>query len=157
VAPVPLDYFGQGNVVVDCNQEHTLHVQITNGDGRTASRDYVYFPCPNSQVLGASMDKLAYFQSSGSALLTVNGYALRSDYQLTVNVTDDASNSHFTEHLSLDAAGFPNTVTQQIDLGALPVPTSPLGSSVVIELKTLNATGAAAQDGNIIAGFTLFK
>jgi hypothetical protein len=156
---LPLTYFGQGSPVVDCNLEQPLHVKVTNGDGRSQTKDYPYFPCPNSQVLGASMNALVYSKSGGgAALLTVTGYALRSDYELTVSATDDFANSSFTEKINLNAAGFPNSVVQQIDLGALPTPVSANGSRVVIEIRTLNAVGADAQaSGHIIAGFTLLQ
>jgi hypothetical protein len=111
---------------------------ITNGDGRKYTWAKQFFHGPNSIIESADLDALTYsVQAHKNPLLIITGYALRSDYTLRINGTLGNSVQPFSEDLAFPIGGFPTSATQEIDLGALPVP---LGQKDIynVELKIGN-------------------
>jgi hypothetical protein len=122
---IPLGFFGAASP--DPNSCPLLTAlskfTVTNGDGRSYTWAKQFFHGPNTVIAGADLDALAYSVSAHkNPLLTLIGYALRSDYTLRITGIITNSVQPFSEEIAFSIGGFPNIATQEIDLGALPVP-----------------------------------
>lgn len=150
---IPVGYFGE-TLITGCDANKQWKVTVTNGDGRSLTKLYPFHPGPNSQLLGASLDATAYYLSSGhKPQLKLTGYAMSSDWYLRVNGHDNNTGTTFHEDLILPISGYPSVFTQEIDLGALPVPASSNGADYTIQFKG----GADGSFGFPIASFTLYN
>jgi hypothetical protein len=128
-------------------------VTMVNGDGRKYTYHHYFFQGPNSLILGALLDQLAYYKSAGkNPILTVKGYALRPDYTLRITGVLGNSTGSFSEEIAFPIGGYPGVATQEIDLGALPTPAGGIADGYNIELKI-----GSGPYGGPIAGFSLFK
>jgi IPT/TIG domain len=149
---IPVGYFG-ATLISGCDANKQWNVTVTNGDGRSLTKIYSFHPGPNSQLSGVSLDATAYYLSSGhKPQLKLTGYAMSSDWYIAVNGHDNNTNTTFHEELILPITGYPSVFTQEIDLGALPVPSS-LGADYTIQFKA----GVTGSYGFPIASFTLYN
>jgi hypothetical protein len=113
---------------------------IINGDGRKYNWAKQFFHGPNSLIQGANLDALVYsVKAHKNPLLTLTGFALRNDYTLRINGILTNSVQPFSEDIAFPIAGYPTSATQEIDLGALPVP---IGQTDIynVELKIGNGS-----------------
>jgi len=96
---------------------------LINKDGRSFTFKKQFFHGPNSVIASVYLDALGYsLKNHHNPLLTLSGYALRSDYTLRITGIITNSAQPFSEEIAFSAGGYPNIATQEIDLGALPVP-----------------------------------
>jgi len=150
---IPIGYFGEPNPI-GCAEAKQLKIKVTNGDGRSLEKVDYFYEGPNTQLSITGLDATAYYRSqTNNALLKFTGYALRSDWSLRINGTDNGDGTHFAEDIAVPISGFPNQYTVLIDLLALPVPSSGNGANYTIQFKV----GASGSYGFPIASFTLFK
>ena len=150
---LPLGFFGDPGSL-PCTIAQQLEVKVVNGDGKTVSKKDKFYPGPNSQLTGVSLDATSYsLSSSNNALLKLTGYAMKSDWYIRINGKDNNTGVITTKDLILAITGFPNEFTQALDLLALPTPDSELGADYTIQFKG----GVNGSYGFPVAWFTLYK
>jgi hypothetical protein len=132
-------YFGNSAPLPrDCQPLNNMGITITNKDGRTYTYRHQFFPGPNSLITSSSIDAFAYYQTtSKNPVVTLVGYALRSDYTLGVTGMDSQGNPFLYEK-PLGINGYPNSAIVDIPLGAFPHPDA-LGFSCSVSIKTGNS------------------
>jgi hypothetical protein len=132
-------YFGNSAPLPrDCQPLNNMGITITNKDGRTFTYRHQFFPGPNSLITSSGIDAFAYHQNgSKDPVVTLAGYALRSDYTLGVTGMD-AQGNPFLYEKPLGINGYPSTATVNIPLGSLPPPDA-LGISCSVAIKTGNS------------------
>jgi len=150
---LPVDFFGDPGTI-PCTASQHLDVKVVNGDGKTLSIKDNFYPGPNSQLTGVSLDAASYsLSTSNNALLKLTGYAMRSDWYIRINGKDNNTGVITTKDLILPITGFPNEFTQSLDLLALPNPDSNLGVDYTIQFKG----GVNGSFAFPVAWFTLYK
>jgi hypothetical protein len=131
-----ISFFGSGAPLPrDCQPLNNMGITIRNGDGRVYTYRHQFFPGPNSQILSSNLDAFAYHQNgSKDPVVTLAGYALRSDY--TIGVTGmDAQGNPFKYEKPIAINGYPNSAIVDLPLGSLPPPdTNGISCSVAIKI-----------------------
>jgi hypothetical protein len=109
---------------------------IINGDGRKYTWAKQFVHGPNSIIEGANFDALDYsLKAHHNPILTLTGYALRNDYTLRIHGILTNSVQPFSEEIAFSIGGYPNIATQEIDLGALPIPLGVSDDIYYVEIK----------------------